>query len=340
MKKNKEKKLLERIERIRSRMLCHELSLALMGRSYDFDLRKASELTDNPASPVSTGTTFMSWWSGVQKIRGDSLEKADQTVPGISRWFNLEHIGSPMQRHLGAIYTLSREFGEGDCIHQKCKRIEDGVASAQAIWSTFWAVDQCPRSGPLSMVWQLEKMGKKLSEPTYRYADGLSKVRAEAGLINAHAFEVSNGARASYASQNESGLFRFLLALIFEPEVEDQQWWPILVLDIGAAAAHCRARMSVDERDPYTVYGAQDLKWVFIISRVLWGNEKTCIECLLANAESVDEEIGAQRFVRQLLMMRNTYQSLVKEWGGDYEELSIVAKADTDYVADAAERKG
>lgn len=339
MKKNKEKKLLERIERIRSRMLCHELSRALMGVSLDFDIHKAGELTAHPESPVATPKTVMSWLNGVQKIRGKSLEKADQAVPGIGRWFDLEHIGSPMQRHMGAIYALSREFGKDGWINKKRKRIDDGVASAQAIWSTFWAVDQCPSSGPLSMAWQLEKLGKKLSEPTYRYADGLSKVRSEAGLINAYAFEVSNEVRASYASQNESGLFRFLLALIFEPGVEDQQWWPILVLDIGAAAAHCRARMSVDERDPYTVYGAQDLRWVFIISRVLWGTEKTCIECLLANAESVDEDIGAQRFVRQLLGIRNTYKSLVTEWGGNYEELSIVAKADTDYVSDAAERK-
>jgi len=340
MEDDEKKKLLKRIERIRSRMFCTELFRALMGVSHDFEIHNAGDLTAHPASPVTTPKTIMSWWNGAQKIRGDSWEKADQSVPGIGRWFDLEHIGSPMQRHLGAIYTLSCEFDEGEWILQKCKRIEGGVSSSQAIWSTFWAVDQCPRSGPLSMVWQLEKMGKKIPEPTYRYADGLSKVRAEAGLINAYAFEVSNEARASYASQNESGLFRFLLALIFEPEVEDQQWWPLLVLDIGTAAAHCRARMSVDERDPYTVYGAKDLRWVFIISRALWGNEKTCIECLLANAETVDEEIGVERFVRKILAMRNTYQSLVKEWGGNYEDLSIVAKADTDYVADAAERKG
>lgn len=339
MKEGKEKKLLERIERIRSRMLCHELSLALMGRSHGFDLRKAGELTAHPASPVSTDTTFMSWWNGAQKIRGKSLEKADQAVPGISRWFKFEHIGNPMQRHLGALYTLSCEFGDEKWLHRKRKRIEDGVVSAQTIWSTFWAIDHCPQSGPLSMDWQLQKLGKKLAEPSYRYSDDLSRVRAESGLINAYSFEVSDGARASYASQNESGLFRFLLSLIFEPEAEAQPWWPILVLDVGTAAAHCRARMSIDERDPYTVYGAQDLNWVFIISRVIWGDERKFIEILLSNAESLEEGVGVKHFLRQLLELRNTYQSLVKEFGGSYDEISIIAKADTDYVTDAAERK-
>lgn len=340
MKKTKATKLLERIERIQLRMFCNELSLALMGVSHDFDIHKAGELTAHPASPVTTPKTIMSWWNGTQKIRGKSLEKADQAVPAISRWFNFEHIGNPMQRHLGGMYTLSHEPGDEQWLHQKRKRIENGVASAQSIWSTFWAVDQCPQSGPLSMAWQLQKLGRNLPAPTYRYADDLSRVRAEIGLMNAYSFDVSDGARASYASQNESGLFRFLLNLIFEPEAEAQSWWPILVLDVGTAAAHCRARMSIDERDPYTVYGAQDLNWVFIISRVLWGDEKALIGCLLSNAESLGEVISVKRFIRQLLELRNTYQSLVKDFGGSYEEISIVAKADTDYVTDAAERKG
>lgn len=339
MEDDEKKKLIKRIERIQSRMFCNELYRTLMKVSDDFEIHKAADLTAHPASPVTTPKTIMSWWNGTQKIRGNSLEKADQSVHGISRWFDLEHIGSPMQRHLGAIYTLSYEFDEGGWIHKKSKRIEDGVSSAQAIWSTFWAVDQCPCSGPLSMMWQLEKMGKKIPEPTYRYADGLSKVRAEAGLINAYAFEVSNEARASYASQNESGLFRFLLALIFEPEVEGQQWWNLLVLDIGAAAAHCRARMSVDERGPYTVYGAQDLKWIFIISRALWASDEAFIGSLPASADSVRSEVHTHHFVKQLLELRKSYQFLVNEAGGNYEELSIVAKADTDYVNDAAERK-
>lgn len=340
MKIDKTTKLLERIERIQSRMFCSELSLALMGAlPHDFDIRKARELTAHPASPITTDTTFMSWWNGSQKIRGKSLEKADQAVPGISRWFKFEHIGNPMQRHLGAVYTLSREFGDEKWLHRKRKRIEDGVASAQTIWSTFWAIDHCPQSGPLSMDWQLQKLGKKLAEPSYRYSDDLSRVRAESGLINAYSFEVSDGARASYASQNESGLFRFLLSLIFEPEAEAQPWWPILVLDVGTAAAHCRARMSIDERDPYTVYGAEDLNWVFIISRVIWGDERKFIEIFLSNAESLEEGVGVKHFLRQLLELRNTYQSLVKEFGGSYDEISIIAKADTDYVTDAAERK-
>lgn len=340
MKKSEEKKVIERIERIRSRMFCHQLSLALLGVSHDFDIRKARELTAHPASPVKSETTFMSWWNGNRRIQGKSLENADQAVPAISRWFDFEHIGSPMQRHLGALYTLSREVGDDKWVQRKCKRIEDGLYSAQAIWSTLWAVDQCPQSGPLSMAWQLEKIGKKLSEPTYRYADGLSRVRAEAGLINAYAFDVSDGARASYASQNESGLFRFLLALVFEEAVEVQPWWPILVLDIGTAAAHCRARMGVDARDPYSVYGARDVNWVFIISRALWAPEETFIGSLPASADSVRVEININRFVKQLLELRKTYKSLVNMSGGDFEELSIVAKADTDYVTDAAERKG
>lgn len=339
MKKDEKKKFVERIERIRSRIFCNELSLALMGVSHDFDIYKAGELTAHPASPVTTPKTIMSWWNGTQKIRGKSLEKADQAVPGISRWFDFEHIGSPMQRHLGALYTLSREVGDEKWVQRKCKRIEDGIYSAQAIWSTLWAVDQCPHSGPLSMAWQLEKIGKKLSEPTFRYADGLSKVRAEAGLINAYAFDVSDGARASYASQNESGLFRFLLALVFEEAVEMQPWWPILVLDIGTAAAHCRARMGVDARDPYSVYGARDLNWVFIISRTLWASDEAFIGSLPASADSVRNEVHTHHFVKQLLELRKTYQSLVSRAGGNYEELSIVAKADTDFVTDAAERK-
>lgn len=339
MKIDENKKLIERIERIRSRMFCNQLSMALLGVPHDKSQRIASDLVSHPDSPVKSEATFISWQEGTRKIQRSSLRKADQVVPAISRWFEFEHIGCPMQRHMGALYTLSREFGEDDWIDRKCKRIEEGVASAQAIWSAFWAVDQCPQSGPLSMNWQLGKLGRMLAEPSYRYADALNRARAEMGLINAYAFEVSDCARATYASQNESGLFRFLLALLFESEVEAQQWWPIIVLDIGAAVAHCRARMSVDERDPYTVYGAQDLKWVFIISRVLWGEEKTCIECLLSNAYSMGEDIGFQRFVSQLLKMRNAYQSLVTAWGGNYEELSIVAKVDTDFVTDAAERK-
>lgn len=338
MNEVKKKRVLERVERIRSRLFCNQLSLALLGASHDFDQCKASELIAHPASPVKSEATFMSWWNGTRKIQRRSLENADQAVPAISRWFTFEHIGSPMQRHLGALRTLSLEVGHGDWIHRKRKRIDDGVASAQAIWSTFWAVDHCPQSGPLSMGWQLKKLGKKLSEPTYRYADELCRVRAEAGLFNAHAFDVTNEARASYASRNESGLFRFLFALLFELEVDAQQWWPLLVLDLGTAAAHCRARMSVDARDPYTVYGARDLNWIFTISRALWAGEKSFVGSLPSSARSVSLDVSVNQFVKRLLQLRGTYQSLVNSCGVSHTELAMVARPETDYVTEAAER--
>ncbi|TAK93506.1 MAG: hypothetical protein EPO09_12440 [Aquabacterium sp.] len=339
MTESDQKENLEKIDRIRSRMFCNQLKKVFLGDAHDCRDAQAKALIVHPASPVTSEATFLSWWHGSRKIQKNKLELADLAVPTISRWFELEHIGSPMQRHMGALRTLSLEVGNGDWVQRKRKRIDEGVAAAQSIWATIWALDQLHTDGCLSMAWQLEQLGAVLGQPSLRYADDVSRVRVESGLINGYAFEVTAGARASYASQNESGLFRFLLSLVFEPDVNEQPWWPLLTLDIGAAAAHCRARMSVDLRDPYTVFGASDLNWVFIISRALWCDEHTFIGSLPSSSKSVSAEVSISRFVKQMQELRKTYQSLVNEHGVNHDEISSVARPETDYVEEAKNRR-
>lgn len=339
MKDLDKKENVEKIDRIRSRMFCNQLKQVLLGEAHNSLDDQARILVAHPASPILSEATFLSWWDGSRRIQRGKLQKSDAVVPLISRWFELEHIGSPMQRHMGALRTMCTEYGDGDWVKRKGKRIDDGVAASESIWSTLWSIDLCPSNGTLSMSWQLEQIGIFLGRPTLRYADDLNRVRAEAGLINGYAFEVTDAARAAYASQSDSGLFRFLLALLFEPKYNEQPWWPLLALDIGSAAAHCRARISVGAGDPYNVYGARDLNWVFIVSRALWSDDKGFVGSLLHSARAVGLEVGAKEFCKQLIELRETYRYMVSRCGVSQEEIALVARPEIDYVDEAKNKK-